>query len=172
MYLLSPPLEQVGSLSSRTIFLRWRPCNFWILNIISLLCLWSSKTMSSWMEKEHNSYIVPLIEMTSNTQDKLLPALEGATKGSESFSKQKPKNQKSQKVTNLIDRTSLAWAVDAPGARCSRCCAVTKSQPLTADYPSTGHATTDGHRQMGEQKERMSQRWSVYQKSWHMKSPL
>lgn len=32
--------------------------------------------------------------MTANTQDKLQPALEGATKGSKSFSKQKPKAKK------------------------------------------------------------------------------
>lgn len=31
--------------------------------------------------------IIPLRQMTLNTQDKLLPALERATKGSESFSK-------------------------------------------------------------------------------------
>lgn len=49
--------------------------------------------------------------MTSNTQDKLLPALKGATKQSKSFSKQKPKNQKSQNVTNLIYHTILARAM-------------------------------------------------------------
>lgn len=47
-----------------------------------------------------------------------------------------------------------------------------KTQPLTADYPSTGHATSHGHRQMGEQKEGMSQYWSVCRKSWHMKSHI
>lgn len=70
------------------------------------------------LEKRKNTalYIVLLRQMTSNTQDKLLPALEGDTKGSKSFSKQKPKTKKSQNLTNLIDHTILARAVDALAA--------------------------------------------------------
>jgi len=95
--------------------------------------------------KNTTPYIPLLRQMTSNSQANFCQTSESANKGSESFSKQKPKNQKSQNATNLINCTISARPVDALDGGCSRCWAVTKAQPLTADYPSTGHATTHGH---------------------------